>query len=55
MVLLYNRNLVLLQCQKKGKTIYGLFVCGDCNTPLVEDWKKPYLSIEQINGIKLSL
>lgn len=40
---------VLLQCQKKGKTIYGLFVGGDSNTPLVEDWKSPINRTSQSN------
>lgn len=33
---------VLLQPQRKGKTIYGSRIGGDCNMALMEDWKKAY-------------
>lgn len=49
MVLFTQQKCVLLQCQKKGKTIYGLFVGGDSNTPLVEDWKSPINRTNKMN------
>lgn len=55
MVLLYNRNLFYCNVKRKGKPFMDYLSVVTVIHLWWKTGKKPHLSIEQINGIKLSL